>query len=68
MSYSEAVSWMRYRNKRGGFNVSLRVDRGAALLASLYSQVNSKSPPSIYDFMPYEEEPEISLEEAMRSW
>lgn len=68
MTYSEARRWMLYRIKRGGFNQSLRVEKAAALLASLYSQVHSKSPPSIYDFMPHEEEPEITLDEAMRSW
>ena len=47
----------------------MRIERAAALLASLYANRNSKRGGfSLYDFMPHEEEPELSLDEAMNQW
>lgn len=47
----------------------MRIERGTALLAALYA--NSKSRHgnfSLYDFMPHDSEPDISLEQAMAAW
>jgi hypothetical protein len=47
------------------------VERGAALLATMYQNAHMKKgsqPASIYDFMPNEEEPEMTLEQAMEQW
>lgn len=69
LSYSEFISWIKYRNKRGSLNVGMRVERGAALLSTLYA--NSKSKHGGYkitDFMPHEEEPPIELEKARDEW
>ncbi|MDU8501001.1 hypothetical protein [Pseudomonas amygdali] len=47
----------------------MRVERGSALLAMLYANVNYKDGPyKVFDFMPHEVEPPISLEQAMESW
>ena len=63
--------WAEYRRKRGTLNWGMRIERGAALLASIY--INSKlkkgsQPYSVHDFMPHAGETEISLEEAMEKW
>jgi hypothetical protein len=50
-------------------NLGLRIERGSALLSTLYANSKSKNGGyKIYDFMPHEEEPPISLEEAMKTW
>ncbi|MNC14108.1 hypothetical protein D3C76_713990 [compost metagenome] len=60
---------MRYRNKRGSLNWGMRIERGVATLAVLYANVHSKNGGyTLYDFMPHDSEPEISLEQAMESW
>lgn len=46
----------------------MRVERGAALLATLFVNSKSKTHYNIYDFMPHEEEPPIELESAMKEW
>jgi len=47
----------------------MRVERGAALLATLFANSKSRnSPYKIYDFMPHEDEPPIELEQAMENW
>lgn len=69
LSYSEFCGWQKYRLKRGSLNIGMRVERGAALLATLYANARSKDGGyKIFDFMPHEEEPPISLEEAMNKW
>ena len=60
---------MKYRQLRGSLNIGMRVERGAALLAALYS--NSKTKDGGYlvnDFMPHNQRPILSLEEAMEEW
>jgi len=55
--------------KRGSLNVGMRVERGAALLATLYANSNSKNGGfKVHDFMPHEDEPEVPLEVAMKEW
>lgn len=71
ISYSEFCRWAAYRRKRGSLNHGMRVERGAALLATLY--VNSKrgkdtAAYELHDFAPYHDKPEITLEQAMASW
>jgi len=47
----------------------MRIERGCALLATLYANTHTdKAKYKIYDFMPHESEPELTLEEAMASW
>ena len=47
----------------------MRVERGAALLATLYANAHSKvGGHKIYDFMPHDEEPAVTIEQAMESW
>lgn len=47
----------------------MRVERGSALLATLYANSHKKGGGfKIYDFMQHEKEPAISLEQAMDAW
>lgn len=69
LSYREFQTWCRYRRKRGSMNVGMRVDRGAALLAALYSNAHSKEGGKrIHDFAPHEDVPTLTLEQAMKEW
>lgn len=69
LTYGEFLTWMKYRQKRGSLNIGMRVERGAALLATLYANSKSKAGSyTLYDFMPHAEEPETTIEEAMASW
>ncbi|QQE90853.1 hypothetical protein GKQ51_09555 [Azotobacter chroococcum] len=69
ISYQEFVAWARYRAKRGSLNVGMRVERGAALLATLYANAHSKNGGyKISDFATYHDEPTMSLEQAMEQW
>ncbi|SDQ66766.1 hypothetical protein SAMN04490195_1349 [Pseudomonas moorei] len=69
LSYPEFRQWQKYRAKRGSLNWGMRIERGAAMLATLYA--NSKSQKGgfkIYDFMPHDSEQPMTLEQAMESW
>ena len=69
ISYQEFLSWAKYRAKRGSLNVGLRVERGSALLATLFANSRSKSADfTLCDFAPHHDQPEITLEQAMESW
>ncbi|WP_423152187.1 hypothetical protein [Pseudomonas viridiflava] len=47
----------------------MRVEQSSAQLAMLYANVNYKDGPyKVFDFMPHQVEPLISLERAMESW
>ncbi|WP_435368237.1 hypothetical protein [Pseudomonas alliivorans] len=47
----------------------MRVEQSSAQLAMLYANINYKDGPyKVFDFMPHEVEPPISLERAMESW
>lgn len=71
MSYPEFISWQKYRQRRGSLNLGMRVERGAALLATLYANRHleqGKPKLGLHDFMDHADEPEMSLEEAMEKW
>lgn len=68
VSYPEFIAWVKYRAKRGSLNAGLRVERGAALLASLYANTHSKGGYTLSDFAPYHDQPEMTLDEAMENW
>lgn len=69
LSYREFLSWTRYRAKRGSLNLGMRVERGSALLATLYANSHKKGGGlKLYDFMQHEKEPAITLEQAMDAW
>lgn len=71
ISYPEFVRWAQYRAKRGSLNPGLRIERGSALLATMYANVHKgQHAPAyeLYDFAPYHDQPEATLEEAMASW
>lgn len=64
MSYEEAVQWAKYRRERGSLNLALRIERAVAQLSFMYACVNMKNPPkSIYEFLPYEKQPEVKERE-----
>lgn len=71
LSYEEVQRWAAYRKKNGSLRTPQHIERGFAMLATLY--VNSRrkrgsNPFSIFDFMPHEDEPGISLEDAKKTW
>ena len=69
LSYAEFGIWVKYRQLRGSLNLGMRVERGSALLATLYANSKSKNGGyKIYDFMAHEEESVPTLEEAMETW
>lgn len=71
ISYSEFVRWGQYRAKRGTLNPGLRIERGSALLATLYANAHRDKQTAAYqlhDFAPHHDQPELTLEEAMASW
>ena len=69
LSYTEFLSWVKYRNLRGRFNVGMRVESGTAQLAMLYANSHSRHGGyKIFDFMPHEAERAVSLDEAVESW
>ncbi|MBK3872133.1 hypothetical protein GFL01_10095 [Pseudomonas stutzeri] len=71
ISYPEFLSWLKYRAKRGSLNVGMRVERGTALLASLYVNAHrgkDTQPAQMWDFAPHHDQPVVSLDEAMEKW
>lgn len=71
MSYTEFCRWLVFRKRRGTLHPGRRGDRQAALLAMIYVNANQKkgaTPRKLWDFLPHEEEPSISLEQAMEQW
>ena len=71
ISYPEFVRWAQYRAKRGSLNQGMRIERGAALLATLYANAHrgkDSAPYDLHDFAPHHDQPELTLEEAMASW
>ena len=66
---SEFRQWVKYRKLRGSLNVGMRVERSAALLATLYANFQTKNGGyQIYDFMQHDAEKPPSLEQAIESW
>ena len=71
LSHAEFWTWVQYRARRGSLHLGMRVERGAALLATLYHNAHAKEPKELWEFMPYADQPPpapISLEEAMENW
>ncbi|WP_054889159.1 MULTISPECIES: phage tail assembly protein T [Pseudomonas] len=69
LSLQEFRSWEKFRNRRGSLHLGMRIERGSALLATLYANTHTKDGGyKVYDFMPHESEPAMTLEEAMRTW
>ncbi|WP_420843350.1 phage tail assembly protein T [Kushneria phosphatilytica] len=71
MSYQEFLQWVAYRRKRGSLHSGMRVERGTAMLAMLYVNAHKKKgaeSSKIFDFMEHEDEPPVSLDQAMESW
>lgn len=69
LSYPEFLQWVKYRRKRGSLNLGMRVERGSALLATLYANSHSKRGGyKVYDFTPHDEEPPITLDQAKDTW
>jgi hypothetical protein len=59
--------WEAYVAKRGSLNLGLRFENGIALLATLINRARGIET-DIHEFMPHFDQPEISLEEAMKKW
>lgn len=69
MSFVEFRQWLKYRAKRGSLNWGMRIERGTALLATLYANVHSKNGGyKIFDFMPHDAEEPLTLEQAIERW
>lgn len=69
LSYAEVRKWLAYRKKRGGLNFALRMERQLSVFYMLYANRCTKTGGfKIFDFTPFEEEPEISLERAIKEW
>ena len=70
LTISEFNRWVEYRNKRGTLNLGRRIERAAALTVyhSTQRKKTSGEDWSLWDFMPHEEEPELSLDSAMAHW
>lgn len=69
ISYPEYLTWLKYRLRRGSLNTGMRVEYGAAMLATLYANSHSKnSGHQLHDFAPYHDEPPLDLERAMERW
>ncbi|WP_219994901.1 hypothetical protein [Stenotrophomonas rhizophila] len=71
LSTREVSLWAAYRGRHGGLNPMARADWNTGVLASLFA--NSKrgkaTPPfKVTDFIRYQDEQPISLDEAMASW
>ncbi|SDS03624.1 hypothetical protein SAMN05216198_1036 [Halopseudomonas litoralis] len=71
ISLPEFIRWSRYRRKRGSLNLGLRVERGSALLATLYANTHKGKDTAafqLHDFAPHHDQPELTLEQAMATW
>lgn len=68
IGYPEFIRWAKYRAKRGSFNLGLRIERGSALLATLYANSKSKNGGyQLHDFAPHHDQPVLTLED-LQSW
>lgn len=71
ISFAEFQKWLAYREKRGSFNVGMRVERAGALIAAFLANQSlgkGSQPVSFYDLAPYHDEPILSMEQAMETW
>ncbi|APC45949.1 hypothetical protein QHH_37 [Halomonas phage QHHSV-1] len=71
LSYTEFCRWLVYRKQRGSLHPGLRADRAAGLLALMYASAHKQKGGqdyTLWDFLPFEEEPPITMERAMEAW
>lgn len=69
MSHAEFIQWVMYRNKRGSLFTGRRIEQSVANMMAIYANANSKDGGhTMYDFAPHEDEPELTLEQAMKEW
>jgi hypothetical protein len=70
ISYEEFTSWLAYRNRRGSLHVGMRVENSMAVIALMIAnRYRSENTPaySIYDFAPYLDEPELTVDD-LKGW
>ncbi|WP_316250864.1 hypothetical protein [Acinetobacter variabilis] len=65
MTNAEVSQWAALRNKRGSLFTGRRIEQAIGALMALYAQNKVKEGVEIspYDYMPHEDEPELSFEE-----
>ena len=65
MTNAEVSQWAAFRNKRGSFFTGRRIEQSIGALMALYAQNHVKEGVEVnpYDYMPHEDEPEMSFEE-----
>lgn len=71
ISYTEFLQWLAYRNLRGSLNLGMRIERGSALLATIYANAHRKKdvdPFALDDFMPHADQKPITLDKALKEW
>lgn len=64
---------MKYRNRRGSLHIGMRVEKAAALLASILANYwrDPKIRPEPFkpdDFCPHADQQIVSIEQAMKEW
>lgn len=67
MSFSEAMAWVKYRERYGSFNVGYRLELASAIVARQV-HVAAGGKQELGTFMPHEPPPVVTLEQAMESW
>ncbi|MBF8642255.1 MULTISPECIES: phage tail assembly protein T [Pseudomonas] len=71
LSYSEFMTWLKYRAKRGSLNLGMRIERGSAQLAVLYANAHKSKevtqPYQLHDFAPYHDKPQLTLDD-LANW
>ncbi|MFK3846606.1 hypothetical protein [Stenotrophomonas sp. NPDC078853] len=71
LSAREVQLWTAYRRRHGGLNPMSRADWNTGLLASLFANSKrgkSTAPFKTTDFIRFQDEKPISLDEAIASW
>lgn len=69
LTFSEFLTWVKFRGKRGSLHPGMRVEVAAArMLAVHFNSQARTSDFSIHDFAPHLDAPVLTVEEAMRSW
>lgn len=69
ISYEEFTRWVAYRNKRGSLHFGMRIEKSSALLSQIIAnryRKEGKEPFTIYDFAPYHDEPELTIDDLMK--
>lgn len=69
ISHIEYLQWVRFRNKRGGLNFGFRTEVAIARLSSMFANAHSSAGGfTARDFAPHMDEPQLTLDEAMKTW